>query len=34
MPYAIQAYPRPARHDILLQDALPIWALFMLITQQ
>ncbi|MFI6541140.1 hypothetical protein ACIBHY_52425 [Nonomuraea sp. NPDC050547] len=31
--YAIQADPRPARRDILLQGALPTRALLMLITQ-
>jgi hypothetical protein len=33
MSYAIQAHPRLAGRDILLQAALLIWALFMLITQ-
>ncbi|MEV0196339.1 hypothetical protein [Nonomuraea sp. NPDC050691] len=34
MSYAIQAHPRLAWRDILLQGALLVWALFMLITQQ
>ncbi|SEH00846.1 hypothetical protein SAMN05444920_11835 [Nonomuraea solani] len=33
MSYAIQAHPRLAGRDILLQAALLIWALFMLIAQ-
>ncbi|WP_326640038.1 hypothetical protein OG884_35130 [Streptosporangium sp. NBC_01755] len=34
MSYAIQAHPQLAWCDILLQGTLPIWALFMLITQR
>ncbi|WP_336215943.1 hypothetical protein [Nonomuraea sp. LPB2021202275-12-8] len=32
MSYAIQAYPRLAWRDILMQGALLVWALFLLIT--